>query len=62
MGGYGYGHVLKVMSSNPITIYWMDVISQKNCCKICKDWLKGPKMNEKEDGVGPFLKNNHFTL
>ena len=26
------------------------------CCKNCIDCLKSPKINEKEAGVGPFLK------
>ena len=30
------------------------------CCKNCFDvCLKRPKINEKEAGVGPFLKNHH---
>ena len=32
------------------------------CCKNCNDvCLKRPKINEKEAGVGPCLKNGQFT-
>ena len=33
------------------------------CCKNCNDvCLEGPKINEKEAGVGPFLKNCYFQM
>ena len=33
------------------------------CCKNCNDvCLKRPKINEKEAGVGPFLKNKQFNM
>ena len=46
------------MGSNPGTVYWMDIFSSYICCKNCNDvCLKRPKINKKEAGVGPFLKN-----
>ena len=47
-------HVLKVVGSNPSTLYWMDIFSLiccKNCIQVC---LKRPTINEKEAGDGPF--------
>ena len=33
-----------------------------NCCNNCDDvCLKRPKINEKEAGVGPFLKKQFFV-
>ena len=33
------------------------------CCKNCNDvFLKRPKINKKEAGVGPFKKNNNIRL
>ena len=45
-------HVLKVVGSNPGTIYWMDIFSKYICCKNCYVCLKRPK----KAGVGPFFK------
>ena len=47
------------MSSNPGTVYWMDMtFFTLICCRNCNDvFLKRPKINEKEAGVGTFLKN-----
>ena len=36
-------------------VYWMDIF-HIFCCKNCNVCLKRPKINEKEAGVGPFLK------
>ena len=44
------------MGSNPGTVYWMDIFSHIFVAKICNVSLKRPKINEKEAGVGPFLK------
>ena len=51
-------HDRKVVGSNPGTVYWMELtfftlIGCKNCIDVC---LKRQKINEKEAGVGPFLK------
>ena len=46
----------KVVSSNPCTIYWMDIFHITICCKNCNVCLKRTKINEKEAGVGPFFK------
>ena len=36
----------------------MDIFFTYICCKNCNDeCLKRPKINEKEAGVGPFIKN-----
>ena len=32
-----------------------------NCCKNCNVCLKIPKINEKEAGVGPFLKKVNIS-
>ena len=50
-------HVSKVVSSNPDTIYWMDIFYIHICCKICKVFEK-TKINEKEAGVAHFCKKN----
>ena len=46
--------MLKVVSSNPGTIYWMDIFT---CICFCKNFnvFEKTKMNEKEAGVGPFF-------
>ena len=50
---------VKVVGSNPGTIYWMDIFFTFICCKNCNDvCLKRPTINEKEAGVGPFFKKN----
>ena len=47
----------EVVGSNHGTIFWLV------CCKGCIDvCLKRPKINEKEAGVGPFLKNNCYYI
>ena len=52
----GRDSVPKVVGSNPSTVYWRDYFSQIICCKNCNDvYLKRPKINEKEAGVGPFF-------
>ena len=50
--------MFNVVSSNPGTIYWMDIFHIPICCKICNVWLKRQKIKEKVAGVGPFLKSN----
>ena len=37
--------------------YFFTYSCGKNCNDVC---LKRPKINEKEAGVGPFLKNKYF--
>ena len=55
-------HVKKVMSSNPGANYWIDMIFfTLICLKFFIVCLKRPKINEKDAGVGPFLKYN-FAL
>ena len=50
-------HVLKVVGSNPGTVFWMDIFSHLFVVKIVMMFVwKRPKINEKEAGVGPFLK------
>ena len=44
------------MGSNPSTVYWMDIFSHIFVVKIVLFVGKRPKINEKEAGVGPFLK------
>ena len=54
-------HVRKVVGSNPSAIYWMDIFHidlLKNYI-VC---LKRPKINKKEAGVGPFLKECRTQL
>ena len=55
--GYGKKLTSKVVGSNPGNVYWMDIFSHiffyKNCNDVC---LERPKINEKEAGVGQFLK------
>ena len=46
--------MLKVVGSNPGTIYWMDIF-HIFVVKICNACLKRPKINEKEVRVDPFL-------
>ena len=46
----------KVVSSNPGTIYWMDIFHIPISCKI-RNASEKTKINEKEAGVGA-LKNN----
>ena len=42
---------------NPGTVYWMDVsFFTLICFKNCMVYLKRPKINEKEAGVGSFKK------
>ena len=55
------------MRSNPGAVYWMDINFFQIClkidfCKKCIVCLKRSKINEKEAGVGPFLKKleNHL--
>ena len=48
------------MISNPGSVYWMDIFSHIFVAKICNVSLKRPKINEKEAGVGPFLKKKSF--
>ena len=48
-------HVLKVVCSNPSTVYWMDIFSNIFVAKIVR--LKGSKINVKEAGNDPFLLN-----
>ena len=51
-------HVPKVVGLNPGTGYWMDMtFFTLICCKNCIACLKRPKINKKEAGFGPFLKN-----
>ena len=50
-------HVLKVVGSNPGTVYQMDIISHIFYVKIVLFVRKRPKINEKEAGVGPFKKD-----
>ena len=54
-------HVPKVVGSNPGTVYWMDIfhIYLLWNCVVC---LKRPKINQKEAGVGPFLKKQLATF
>ena len=51
----GVTNVLKVMGSNPSTVYWMDIfhvyLLQKMLCLFDKT-----KINEKEAGDEPFKK------
>ena len=54
-------HVREVVGSNPSAIYWMDIFHidlLKNYI-VC---LKRPKINKKEAGVGPFLKECRTQL
>ena len=46
-------HVLKVVCSNPSTVYWMDIFSNIFVAKIVR--LKGSKINVKEAENDPFL-------
>ena len=48
-------HVLKVVGSNPSTIYWMDIFSHLFVVEIVLLFEK-MKINEKEAGHGPFLR------
>ena len=50
------------MGSNTGPVYWMDIFFSLICCKSCIVCLKRLKINEKEAGVGPFLKNQPITL
>ena len=48
---------------NPSAGYWMEMtFFTLICCKNCIVCLKRPKINEKEAGVGPFLKKNPNSL
>ena len=44
----------KVVSSNPSTVYWMDIFSHLFAVKFVMLFEK-TKINEKEAGVGPFF-------
>ena len=56
-------HVPKVMSSNPITVYWMDIFPFI-CCRHCNVCLKKTKINEKEAGFGAkkVSRKNNLTF
>ena len=45
--------VQEAISSNPLTGW---TVFTSSCCKICTVCLKRPKINEKEDENGQFLK------
>ena len=51
----------KVVGSNPITVYWIDIFSHLFVVKIVMFFVK-TKINEKDAGVGPFKKTfqKHF--
>ena len=44
---------LKVVGSNPTTIYWMDIFSHLFVVINCNVWLKKSKINKKEVGDCP---------
>ena len=46
-------HIPKVVSSNPGTIYWVDISSHIFVVKIVM-WFEKIKINEKEAGVDTF--------
>ena len=39
-----------------IMVYWMNIFHIPICCRICNVCLNKRKINEKEAGVGPFLR------
>ena len=47
--GHGFKSQHHILDGHFFTYY---------CCKNCDVCLKRPKINEKEAGVGPFLKKN----
>ena len=52
--------ILEAVGTNPGAVYWMDLtFFTFICCKNSIVRVKRRKINEKEAGVGPFLKNNH---
>ena len=56
-------HILKVVGLNPSTVYWMDIFSHICICfKNCIFYLKRPKINEKEAGVGQLKKELEIGL
>ena len=57
-------HVPEVVSSNPGAVYWMDMtFFTLICCKNSNcACLKRLKINEKEAGVGPFLKTSKISI
>ena len=56
------GLVVMVMfqSSNPSTVYWMDIFSHLFVLKFVMLFEK-TKINEKEAGVSPFFKKRNMT-
>ena len=46
-----------VVGSNPCTRYWMETVSHFIVVKIVMNCLKRPKINKKETGNHPFIKN-----
>ena len=55
-------HVREVMGLNPGAVYWMDLTFFTSiCCKNYIFYLKRPKINEKEAGLGPFL-SQYFSF
>ena len=44
------------MSSNPSTLYWMDIFQIPICCKICNVGLKRQKQMKKSPGLAHFLE------
>ena len=44
----------KFVSTDPGTVYWMDIFHEPIYCKICNVCLNKTRINEKEVGVGPF--------
>ena len=54
-------HVPKVVSSNPGTVYWMDIFSHLFVAKLKRVFEK-TKINEKEVWVGALFSIRHGLL
>ena len=54
-------HVLKVMGSNPRTIYWMDIFTYI-CFKKCNVCWERWKQTKKILGLAHFYKKNYFPF
>ena len=50
--GHGFGSQRRILDGHFFTLI---------CCKICIVCLKGPKINEKKTGVGPFFKKTSLV-